>query len=82
MISLLYYIYAFYLPIQTVAIWSFIFHKKSGFVRVILKANFNSTYRLNPSLFWAGNSDLMYSFVLLFFAEFAKSTVFYTLLLL
>ena len=33
----------------------YISQKKSGFVRVILKANFNSTYRPNPSLFWAGN---------------------------
>ena len=26
---------------HTVAIWTFTFHKKSGFVKVILKANFN-----------------------------------------
>ena len=66
----------------TVTIWKFTFHKKSGFVRVILKANFNSTYRPNPSLFWAGNSDLLYSFLFYFFAEFIQSTASYTLMLL
>ena len=66
---------AVFTPHHNVAIWTFRFHKKSGFVRVILKANFNSTYRPNPSLFWTGN-------FLLFFAEFVKSTAFYTLLLL
>ena len=65
-----------------VAIWTFTFHKKSGFVRMILKANFNSTYRPNPSLFWAGNSDLLYSFLFYFFAEFIQSTASYTLMLL
>ena len=30
----------------------------------LLKANFNSTCRPNPSLFWAGNSDLLYSYLL------------------
>ena len=39
--------------LHTVAIWTFTFHKKSGFVRVILKANFNSTYKPNSSMFWS-----------------------------
>ena len=30
---------------HTVAIWTFTFHKKSGFVMVILKANFKQFYR-------------------------------------
>ena len=30
---------------HTVAIWTFAFHKKSGFVKVILKANFKPAYR-------------------------------------
>ena len=41
------------LHMHTVAIWKFTFHKKSGFVRVILKANFNSTYKPNSSMFWS-----------------------------
>ena len=32
-------------PVHTVAIWTFTFHKISGFVRVILKANFKQAYR-------------------------------------
>ena len=64
-------------PLHTVAIWIFTFHKKSGFVRVILKTNFNSTYRPNPSLFWAENSDLLYSFFFYFSAKFVKSNAFY-----
>ena len=51
---------------HTEAILTFRFHKKSGFVRVILKANFNWTYKPNPSFFWAGNSDLSYSFSSIF----------------
>ena len=63
-------------PFHTVAIWTFTFHKKSGFVRVILKANFNSTYRPNPSLFWAGNSDLLYSFFFHFLQNFSNPLLF------
>ena len=33
------------IPGHTVAIWTFTFHKKSGFVKVILKANFKPGYR-------------------------------------
>ena len=36
---------------HTVAIWTFTFHKISGFVRVILKANFKSAYMPNLSIF-------------------------------
>ena len=61
---------------------TFIFHKKSGFVMVVLKTIFNSTYRPNLSLFWAGNSNLLYSIFFSFFATLVKSTAFYTLLLL
>ena len=53
-------------PLHTVAIWIFTFHKKSGFVRVILKTNFNSTYRPNPLLFLAGNSDILHSIFIYF----------------
>ena len=65
----------------TVAIWTFTFHKKSGFVRVILKANFNLTHRPNPSIFGCRFRSINLIF-LLFFEEFVKSTAFYTLLLL
>ena len=40
------------MQLHTVAIWTFTFHKKSGFERLMLKANFNSTYRPTLSLFW------------------------------
>jgi hypothetical protein len=43
---------------HTVAIWTFTFHKISGFVRVILKANFKPTYRPNLSIFLSENTDL------------------------
>ena len=36
---------------HTVAIWTFTFHKISGFVRVILKANFKEFYRPKVSIF-------------------------------
>jgi hypothetical protein len=32
-------------PTHTVAIWTFTFHKISGFVSVILKANFKQAYK-------------------------------------
>ena len=49
--------------------WTFTFHKKSDFVRVILKENFNSTYRPNPSPFWDEKSYLIFSFFFLFFCK-------------
>ena len=36
---------------HTVAIWTFPFHKISGFVRVILKGNFKQLYRPKVSIF-------------------------------
>ena len=47
---------------HTVAIWTFTFHKKSGFVKVILKAYFKPTYRPVSWTFWSKNSDLLHSF--------------------
>ena len=38
-------------PPHTVAIWTFTFHKISGFVRVILKANFKQFYKPKVSIF-------------------------------
>ena len=45
----------------------YISQKKSGFVRMILKTNFNSTCKPNTSLFWAGNSNSLCSFFFYFF---------------
>ena len=36
---------AFGAPAHTVAMWTFTFHKKSRFVKLILKANFKPVYR-------------------------------------
>ena len=66
----------------TVAIWTFTFHKKSGFVRVILKANLNLTHRPKSITFLGWKFRSIKLIFLLFFAEFVKSTAFYTLLLL
>ena len=72
----------FLLPEHSVAIWTYTFHKISGFVRVILKANFKPTYRPNPSHFFVWKFRSIILIFSYFFAEFVKSTVFYTLLLL
>ena len=61
---------------HTVAIWTFTFHKISGFVWVILKANFKEFCRPKVSI------QIYYSHFPSFFVEFVKSTAFYTLLLL
>ena len=66
-------------PVHTVAIWTFTFHKISGFVRVILKANFKQT-RIMISFIWKLISIKL--IFLLFFAGVVKSTAFCTLLLL
>ena len=50
--------------------------------RVILKANFKPTYRPNPSHFFVWKFRSIILIFSYFFAEFVKSTVFYTLLLL
>ena len=47
---------------HTVAIWTFTFHKKSGFVKAILKANFKPTCRPVSWTFWPENSDVLHSF--------------------
>ena len=49
-------------PGHTVVIWTFTFHKISGFVRVNLKGNFKQLYRPKVSIFWSENSDLLSSF--------------------
>ena len=46
-------------PFHTVAIWSFTFHKRSGFVKVILKTNFKPLYRPVSWTFWSEYSDLL-----------------------
>ena len=55
---------------HTVAIWTFTFHKISGFERVILKINFNPIYRQNLSIFLFENSDSYYSFFFYFLQKF------------
>ena len=67
---------------HTVAIWTFTFHKISGFVRVILKANFKQFCRPKVSIFFIWKFTFIILIFLLVFAEFVKSTAFYTLLLI
>ena len=55
---------------HTVVICTFTFHKISGFVRVILKANLKPPYRSKISIFWSQNSDLLYSFFFYFLQNF------------
>ena len=57
-------------PLHTVAIWTFTFHKISGYVRVILKGNFKQLYRQKVSLFLSENSDLLFSFSFYFLQNF------------
>ena len=47
--------------LHTVAIWTFTFHKISGFVRVILKANFKQPYRPVLWFLLSENSYIYYS---------------------
>ena len=61
---------------HTVAIWTFAFHKKSGFVKVILKANFKPTYRPVSWTFWSENSDLLHSFSFYFLQELSNPLLF------
>ena len=63
-------------PPHTVAIWTFIFHKISGFVRVILKANFKQFYRPKVSIFWSENSDLLFSFSFYFLQNLSNPLLF------
>ena len=61
---------------HTLQLFGHLHHEKSGFVRVILKANFKPTYRPNPSLFWSGNSDLLYSFFFYFLQNLSNPLLF------
>ena len=54
----------------------YISQKKSGFVMVILKTIFNSTYRPNLSLFWAGSSNLLYSIFFYFLQNLSNPLLF------
>ena len=60
----------------TVGIWTFIFHKISGFERVILKVNFNPIYRQKLSIFLSENSDLFYSFFFYFLQNLSNPLLF------
>ena len=61
---------------HTVAIWTFTFHKISGFERVILKVNFNPIYRQKLSIFLSENSDLFYSFFFYFLQNLSNPLLF------
>jgi len=71
-----------YIQLHTVAIWTFTFHKITGFWRVILKANFKQFCRPKLSIFFIWKFRFIILIFLLVFAEFVKSTALYTLLLL
>ena len=61
---------------HTVAIWTFPFHKISGFVRVILKGNFKQLYRPKVSIFLSENSDLLFSFSFQFLQNLSNPLLF------
>ena len=63
-------------PLHTVAIWTFPFHKISGFVRVILKGNFTQLYRPKVSMFWSEHSDLLFLFSFYFLQNLSKPLLF------
>ena len=60
--------------LHTVAIWTFTFHKISGFVRVILKANFKQFCKSKVSFFLSENSHLLFSFSFQFLQNFKQLT--------
>ena len=62
--------------IHTVAIWTFIFHKISGFERVILKVNFNPIYRQKLSILLSENAALFYSFFFYFLQNLSNPVLF------
>ena len=62
--------------VHTVAIWTFPFHKISGFVRVILKGNFKQLYRPKVSTFLSENSDLLFSFSFYFLQNLSNPLLF------
>ena len=68
-------------PIHTVAIWTFTFHKKLGYVKVILKVNFKPVYSQYHDFFDLKIQSAKLIFFL-FFAGVIKSTAFCTQLLL
>ena len=61
---------------HTVAIWTFTFHNKSGFVMVIFKVKFKPAYRPVSWTFWSENSDLLCSFSFYFLQELSNSLPF------
>ena len=63
-------------PGHTVVIWTFTFHKISGFVRVNLKGNFKQLYRPKVSIFWSENSDLLFSFSFYFLQNLSNPLIF------
>ena len=65
-----------YAALHTVAIWTFTFHKKSGFVMVILKANFKPAHKPVSWTFWSENSDLLYPFSFYFRQELSNPLLF------
>ena len=61
---------------HTVAIWTFTFHNKSGFVMVIFKVKFKPAYRPVSWTFLPENSNLLYSFYLYFLQELSNPLLF------
>ena len=67
---------ATFCAIHTVAIWTFTFHKKSGFVKVILKANFKPVCRPVLWTFWSENSGFLNSFSFFFLQQLSNPLFF------
>ena len=61
---------------HTLAIWTFTFHKKPGFVKVILKENFKPSYRPVSWTFLSENSDLLRLFFFYVLQEFSNPLLF------
>ena len=61
---------------HTVAIWTFTFHKISGFERVILKVNFNPIYRQKLSILLSENAGLFYPFFFYFLQNLSNPVLF------
>ena len=62
--------------LHTVPIWTFTFQKKSGSVKVILKANFKPVYRPVLWTFWSENSGFLNSFFFYFLQELSNPLLF------
>ena len=69
-------------PSHTVAIWIFTFHEKPGCVQLIWKANFKPILQAKLLNFLVWKFRSITPNFLLFFAEFVKSSAFYSMLLL